>query len=250
MGMIIAVNGKGGTGKTTVSALIVEYLAANKRGSLLAVDADPNYVLAETLGAELEQTMVGVCEECSAKMNELPAGMTKDRFIEIRVQESIVEAERYDLLAMGRPEGPGCYCYVNSVLRNVLNNVTRHYDYIVIDNAAGMEHISRRTERTVDRLVLVSDYSVIGIRSSKRIYDLAREIGIKVGKTFLVVNKLSGPIATLQKEIDSSGIPLAGTIGYDEGLVNMSIENRPMRDLRSTAVSDSITGIMKIILER
>jgi CO dehydrogenase maturation factor len=249
MGMTIAVNGKGGTGKTTVAALFVEHIASRRLGSILAVDADPNYALAEALGVTLGQTMVGVCEECSSKLGEMPAGMTKDRFIELRVQESIVEAQSFDLIAMGRPEGPGCYCYVNSVLRNVLNNVSRHYQYLVIDNAAGMEHVSRRTERVVDRLVLVSDYSAIGIRSSKRIYDLAREIGIKIGKPFLIVNKLSGPMGALQGEVDASGVPLAGTIGYDDELLALSVENRPLRELKSGKVKDAVDEIMKKILE-
>ncbi len=250
MGTIIAVNGKGGTGKTTVAGLFIEHLASSKRGKILAVDADPSCALAGALGVELEQSMVGVCEECSSKKDELPAGMTKDRFIEMRVQESIVEADTFDLLAMGRPEGPGCYCYVNTVLRNVLAKVTGHYDFLVIDNAAGMEHISRRTERVMDRLVLVSDYSVIGIRSSRQIYGLARQMGIKIGKPYLIVNKVSGPLDALAKEIDASGIPLAGTIGYDEELLRQSLESKPVRGLQSARVRDSVTSIMEKILER
>lgn len=248
MGTVIAVNGKGGTGKTTVAGLIVDYIASKKLGSLLAVDADPNSTLQDTLGVKIEETMVGVVDEASAKKDDIPRGMTKDRFIEMKVQEAIAEEESFDLLAMGRPEGPGCYCYMNNVLRGVLNDVVKGYSFIVIDNAAGMEHISRRTERAIDRLVLVSDYTVMGIRASVNIRNLAKEMGIKVGKSYLIVNKLSGPLDALKKEIDSSGIEFAGAIPYDEELVCLSLENKPISELKSDKVKNAVADIMKNIL--
>ncbi len=249
MGTIIAVNGKGGTGKSTVAGLIVDYIASKKLGSILAVDADPNSTLSDVLGIKIDATMVGVVDETSKEKDNLPAGMTKDRFIEMKVQESIGEGEDFDLLAMGRPEGPGCYCYINSVLRNVLNDVIHGYDFLVIDNAAGMEHISRRTERIIDKMVLVSDYTVIGVRSCIRIYALAKEMGIKVGKFFLIVNKLSGPLDPLKNEITSSTIPLAGTIDYDEELLRLSLANRPVSELKSDRIRSSVENIVKNILE-
>lgn len=249
MNTIIAVNGKGGTGKSTVAGLIVNYIASNAMGSVLAIDADPNSTLSGLLGIKIDETMVGVLDEVSGKKDEIPAGMTKDRFIEMKVQESIGEGADFDLLVMGRPEGPGCYCYINSVLRNVINDVARAYDFLVIDNAAGMEHISRRTENVMDRMVLVSDYSVIGMRSCARLYALAKEMRIKVGKFFLVVNKLAGPLDPLKGEMGSLGIPLAGTITYDEELQRLSIDDKPVSELRSDKVKDSIKGIMKNILE-
>ena len=151
---------------------------------------------------------------------------------------------------MGRPEGPGCYCYVNSVLRDVLASVTKTYDFLVIDNAAGMEHISRRTERMIDRLILVSDYSVIGVRSCKQIYSLAKELGIKVGKAYIIINKVSGELAPLKKEIEDTGIRLAGTVEYDDELLKLSVEGRPVSELGCEAVKSSIAGIMKSILEK
>lgn len=250
MGMIIAVNGKGGTGKSTVAGLIVDYMASKKLGSILAVDADPNSTLSDVLGIKIEQTMVGVVDEASKKKDSLPAGMTKGRFIEMKIQESIGEGNDFDLLAMGRPEGPGCYCYINSVLRNILNDVIHGYDFLVIDNAAGMEHISRRTERMIDKMVLVSDYSVIGVRSCVRIYALAKDMGIKVGKFFLIINKLAGSLGPLEEEIDSSGISLAGTIDYDEELLRLSLTNKPVSDIKNDRVRNSIEDIMKNIMER
>ncbi len=248
--MIISTNGKGGTGKTTVAALIVNHLASKPSGKVLALDADPNCTLANALGMRLDTTMVGVIEEASQKMANLPAGMTKDRFIEMRVQESIVEGDKFDLLAMGRPEGPGCYCYVNTVLRNVLGKVIKSYDFIVIDNAAGMEHISRRTERAIDKLVLVSDYSAIGIRSSKRIYDLAKEIGIKVKEAFLIINKVAGPLDSLKAEVAASGIPLAGALDYDNELVELSIKDAPVAELKGRKIAAMFGELMKTIMGR
>ena len=250
MGMIIAVNGKGGTGKSTVAGLIVDYIASKKLGSILAVDADPNSTLSDVLGIKIEQTMVGVVDETSKKKDSLPAGMTKDRFIEMKIQESIGEGSDFDLLAMGRPEGPGCYCYINSVLRNILNDFIHGYDFLVIDNAAGMEHISRRTERIIDKMVLVSDYSVIGVRSCVRIYALAKDMGIKIGKFFLIINKLAGSLDPLKGEIDLSGITLAGTIDYDEELLRLSLTNKPVSDIKNNRVRNSIENIMKNIMER
>ncbi len=248
MGMVLAVNGKGGTGKTTVASLMISHIASRGRGSILAVDADPNYTLASAFGMRLEHTMVGVIDETSLKKANIPGGMSKDRFIALRVQESIVEGDDFDLLAMGRPEGPGCYCYVNNVLRDILSNVMSGYDFLVIDNAAGMEHISRRTERVIDRFVLVSDYSIIGVRSCGQIYSLAKELGIKIGRAFLIVNKCSGTLEPLAKEIESSGIELAGAIDYNEELVCLSVANRSIRELKDAGPRDSMAKIMEKIL--
>jgi len=218
MGLVLAVNGKGGTGKTTIAALMISHIASKGLGSILAVDADPNYTLAAAFGMKLEHTMVGVIEETSLKKDQIPGGMSKDRFIAMRVQESVIESEDFDLLAMGRPEGPGCYCYVNNVLRDVLAGVMSSYDFLVIDNAAGMEHISRRTERVIDKFLLVSDYSLIGVRSCGQIYNLAKEMGINYpvlvddGK----VSNLYGPIRSIPTTfiIDKNGMIAKKYIGF------------------------------------
>ncbi|HPM43390.1 MAG TPA: carbon monoxide dehydrogenase, partial [Candidatus Omnitrophota bacterium] len=155
-------------------------LARRGKASILAIDADPNSCLAESLGVDAVSSIAGVCEDISKNMGAIPRGMTKDRYIEMRVQESLVETQEFDLLLMGRPEGPGCYCYVNNLLRDIIGDITKSYDFIVIDNAAGMEHISRRTTMEITKLVLVSDYSSVGVKSARRIYDLAGEIGVKM----------------------------------------------------------------------
>jgi CO dehydrogenase maturation factor len=190
---------------------------------------------------------VGTIEEISKKMDAIPAGMTKDRYIEMRVQEALGEEKGFDLLVMGRPEGPGCYCYVNNLLRDMIGRITRSYDFVVVDNAAGMEHISRRTMREIDRLILVSDYSVFGIRSAKRIYDLAKELAIKIKEAFLVVNKATGPVEALKAELDSAGLKVAGAIPYDETLAELALSGRPIFEFGDDKMKRSVEAIMKVI---
>lgn len=238
-------NGKGGTGKTTVSALITAALIEKGGGSVLAIDADPNSCLADALGIRNVQTIVGIVDEISKNIGNIPAGMTKDRYIEMRVQEAVAEEDGFDLVVMGRPEGPGCYCYVNSLLRSVIERVTGHYKFVVIDNAAGMEHISRRTEGGVDKLVLVSDYSVTGVRSAKKIFELAKSLKIKIGSSGLIVNKVSGPMSAIDKEIKDTGLELLGTIPYDEAVVDWSISGKPVFELKSKAAGDMIKKILE-----
>jgi len=246
---VIAVNGKGGTGKTTISALFIDALISQKKGALLAIDADPNSCLADSLGINSPQTIVGICEEVSRNMDKIPSGMTKDRFIEMKVQEALVENRDFDMLVMGRPEGPGCYCYVNSLLRNIIDKISSNYDFVVIDNAAGMEHISRRTMRGMSSLVVVSDYSIAGVRSAKKIYDLAKELGIKIGNAFLVINKVAGPIENIADEIKATGLAVAGTVPHEQALIDWNISNRPVFELDSAAVKNTITGILRKITE-
>ncbi len=235
-------NGKGGTGKTTIAALLVRELIYQKKGSVLAIDADPNSCLADALGVKDPQTIVGICDEISRSLDKIPAGITKDRFIEMRVQEAVVENGSFDLLVMGRPEGPGCYCYVNNLLRNIIDEITKSYCLVIIDNAAGMEHISRRTVGDLGRLVIVSDYSVPGLRAAKKIYMLAKELGIKMRGAGLIINKVSGALAPLKSEIMKSGLEVVGSIPYDEELVSWNISNRPIFEFESKPVTDEIKG--------
>lgn len=176
-------------------------------------------------------------------MDKMPAGITKDRYIEMKVQESIVEDNGFDLLVMGRPEGPGCYCYVNNLLRGIVGKITSSYDYVVIDNAAGMEHISRRTVGSLNKLVLVSDYSATGLRATKKIYDLAREIGIKIGSAHLILNKVSGPVTALESEIENTALELAGEIPYSDDLVKWNISNKPIFEFKNKEIWSRIDEV-------
>jgi len=249
IGTIIAVNGKGGTGKSSIAALLVRHIIKNKAGSVLAIDADPNSCLADNLGVVKPGTIVGICEEISKNLSKIPAGVTKDRFIEMRVQEAVSEESGFDLLVMGRPEGPGCYCYVNNLLRGIIGNITKSYDFVIIDNAAGMEHISRRTTGEMSKLLVISDYSIPGVRSAGRIYGLAKELSIKINGAYLVINKVSGPLAPLTGEIAATGLEVAGTIPYDEEMVDWNVSNRPIFEFQDETIENDVGDIFDNIME-
>lgn len=247
---MIAVNGKGGTGKTTVTALVIAALASRSAGSILAIDADPNACLADALDAAGTDTIVDVCDGISRSIENIPAGMPKSRYMEMKVEEAIREDDKFDLLVMGRPEGPGCYCYANNLLRDMMKRVTGRYDFIVIDNAAGMEHISRRTAGNVDRLMLVSDYSVQGVMAAKKIYELARSLKIKVGRAGIVVNKVSGPVSAIDKGIKDTGLEFIGAIPYDEAVVRWGVSGDSVFKFDSKAVGDAIKNITDKITKK
>jgi len=235
MGYVIAMAGKGGTGKTTIAALIVRIIKEKKLGSILAVDADPNSNLAEALGAEAKETIGQILDDISSHPEKIPAGMPKDRFIEYEVQTAIAEGEGFDVLTMGRPEGPGCYCYVNNALRNVMAKLIKDYDYVVIDNEAGLEHLSRRTTRSADALVVVSDASAVGLRAAKRIRDLAKELDIKTKKEFLIINCY---VKDIEKEkIRSLGLDYLGLIPQDTQIEKISLNGNSLMDLKEDAPS-------------
>ena len=235
MGYVIAMAGKGGTGKTTLAALITRIIKEKKLGSVLAVDADPNSNLAEALGLSPKETVGQILDDIAAHPDKIPSGMPKDRFIEYQVQTAIAEGDGFDVLTMGRPEGPGCYCYVNNVLRNVMAGLIKDYDYIVIDNEAGLEHLSRRTTRSADALVVVSDASVVGLKAAQRIRDLAKELGIKTKKELLIVNSYNKDIA--QEKIKGLGLTYLGFIPFDSQIEKISLNGSSLMDLKDGAVS-------------
>ena len=210
---------------------------------MLAIDADPNSCLADSLGVKEPATIVGICDEISKNLSRIPAGVTKDRFIEMRVQEAVNEAKGFDLLVMGRPEGPGCYCYVNNLLRGIIGDITKGYDFVIIDNAAGMEHISRRTTTEVNDLLVVSDYSIAGVRSAQRIYELAKQLGIRIKGAYLVINKVSGPLKPLAADIDKTGLEVAGSLPYDEEMVSWNISGKPIFEFHDETIRENIEEI-------
>lgn len=235
MGYVIAMAGKGGTGKTTVAALIVRIIKEEGLGSILAVDADPNSNLAEALGIEAKETIGKILDDIAGQPQKVPAGMPKDRFIEFGVQTAIAEGEGFDVLTMGRPEGPGCYCYVNNVLRNVMAKFIKDYDYIVIDNEAGLEHLSRRTTGSLDVLVVVSDATQQGLKAAKRINDLARELGIKVKKEFLIINCSDKEIE--KEKMKGLKLDYLGVIPMDREIEKISLNGNSLMDLKDNAIS-------------
>jgi CO dehydrogenase maturation factor len=231
MGYVIAMAGKGGTGKTTIAALIVRLIKEKKLGSVLAIDADPNSNLGETLGVEPGDNIGKILDDLSIDPDKLPSGMTKERFIQLEVQSAIQEENGFDILSMGKPEGPGCYCYVNNVLRGVMIKLIKDYDYIVIDNEAGLEHLSRRTTRFADMLIVVSDASSVGLKSARRINELVKELKFKVKKSFLLINRFNKGIP--EEKIRETGLGYLGSLPKDPEIEELSLEGKSIFDLKS-----------------
>jgi CO dehydrogenase maturation factor len=214
MSFTIAVSGKGGTGKTTFAGMVIRYLLEKGKGPVLAVDADANMNLNEVLGIDVKTTIGDMRE---AMKGEVPAGMTKDVWFEYKVQEALTEAKGFDLLAMGRPEGAGCYCAANSLARKYIDLLSGNYPYIVIDNEAGMEHFSRLTTQDVDLLFILSDSSRRSIISAGRIRDLIKELKSNIVKEVLVLNRMTGPLdEEISEEIRKHHLDLAGMIPASE----------------------------------
>jgi len=239
MSYILAVAGKGGTGKTTIAALLINWLNKNKKGSVLAVDADPNSTLAEALGVSPKESIGQIVESISQNPAQIPGGMSKDHYIEYRLQETLSENKGFDLLIMGRPEGPGCYCYVNNVLRGVVKKFADNYQYVVIDNEAGMEHLSRRTMRKADCMVLVTDCSAVGLRSAKRICNLAKDLDIKTNKFVLAVNRVQ-IAGCLENEIKEIRIEQVFRIPEDKQILEFSNQAIPLSNLNNDSAAFKI----------
>lgn len=232
MAFTIAMAGKGGTGKTTTAALAVRALRDLGASAVLAVDADPNACLHDALGVEVERSIGDITEEMLANAGSNPSGMTKHAWLEYNVQRYLVEARGFDLLSMGRPEGSGCYCYANDLVRGCIDDLQRGYGFVVMDNEAGLEHLSRRTTRDVDLLLLVSDPSVRGIETASRLSVLVDELEIAVGSRCIVIARGVEPLdPALLEAVEASGAGLLGVVPPDEGVTRCDLAGRGLFDL-------------------
>jgi len=230
MAYTIALAGKGGVGKTTIAGMLIKYMIKNGKSPILAVDADSNYNLNEVLGVEVSDTLGNAREDM--KKGAVPNGMTKDIFISMRLEEAVIETGEYDLVVMGQPEGTGCYCAANTLLLNCLERLAENYPYIVMDNEAGMEHISRLTTRNVDVLIIVADASRRGLQAAFRINKLASELNIGVVKSFLILNQVKNSIPDEMKQlIAEEGLELAGTVPEDEEVYDFDASGTPTIEL-------------------
>ena len=242
----IAVTGKGGTGKTTVAALTVRALVERGLTPVLAVDADPNLNLNAALGVEVTATVGDVREEGLRKIDHLPAGMSKTEFLRYRTAQALVESEGFDLLAMGRPEGPGCYCYANNVLRACVDELASQYRFVVMDSEAGLEHLSRRTTRDVDLLVLLSDVSVRGVETAARALELIRELKTAVGRHMLVLTRTDTVPPELETAVRARGLSIDATIPEDEELRRLDAAGKPLVGVgEDSAALAAVVGILK-----
>ena len=225
VGYTIALGGKGGTGKTTIAGLLIRYMIEHGMKPVLAIDADSNANLNDVLGVALNETLSDAREMMKTSV---PTGMTKDIFMEMKMEHSIVEGDGFDLIAMGRPEGPGCYCAANNLLSSLIDRLVKNYDYLVVDNEAGMEHFSRLTQKDVDLLILVSDPSRRGMTAACRIAGLVRSLPIRVGQTVLVVNQLETALEMWPKDVvETFGEGRIETLPSDPLLARFDLEGRP-----------------------
>ncbi|MBN2333269.1 MAG: AAA family ATPase [Deltaproteobacteria bacterium] len=236
MGKSIAVAGKGGTGKTTLTGLLLRYLAEKVKRPILAVDADANANLSEVLGVEVPGT-IGELRE--GMKTEVPAGMTKEAYMEYNIQKLLVETGTYDLLVMGLPEGAGCYCYANALCKKFIDFMINEYDYLVMDNEAGLEHLSRLLTKDIDVLLVISDPSLRGIRTAGRIKELIDKLNLNIKKLALIVNRApEGEISPEARQlIDSLGLELAGIIPDDPLIAQFDRQGKATVEVPAEAVS-------------
>lgn len=227
----VAVTGKGGTGKTLVSALLIHFIS-KKSSKVLAVDADPDSNLADALGVEVEKTLGEIREVFQVSRDEMGT-MNKEQWLEGKIYEAICECKGYDLLVMGRPEGEGCYCFANSLLRGVLRKLRKHYDYVVIDSEAGLEHFSRKTIDSADYILIVTDMSKKGLATAKRIKELSKELKLDFKDIMLLANRIANEDAKkrIREFADEEGIKLLEVLPYDEKVVELDLKGRPIVEL-------------------
>jgi CO dehydrogenase maturation factor len=249
MGFTIAVAGKGGTGKTSLCGLTIRYLKEKKRGAILAVDADANANLNDVLGVKVHAT-VGKLRETSLEAIKStaprPGGMSMEQLFDYQIQQALIEATGFDLLVMGRPEGSGCYCAANNIIRKYMDKLADTYPFTVMDNEAGLEHLSRRTTQDTDLLLIISDSSVRGIMTAGRIGELVKELNLNVKRSVLIVNRIQeDPDSALRKVIDQQGVEFAGFVPADEMIFEYDLSGKPLIQLPSD--SKALTGFYAVL---
>ncbi|MFQ6127557.1 MAG: AAA family ATPase [Thermoplasmata archaeon] len=229
MGKSIAVSGKGGVGKSTFATLLIKALSENS--IVLAVDADPNSTLNSMLGVDVTQTIGDLREKMMKDVDDLPPGMSKQEYVDYQLRLAMVEGDKFDLMTMGRQEGPGCYCYINNILRTYLDTLSSNYEYVVIDNEAGMEHLSRRTTRDVDMMFILSDPTKNGIITAGRIKSLSENLDLKVKDNCLVVNRATDIPEALNPVIEEQGFDCIEVIPDDQQIMDYSVIGDPLINL-------------------
>ncbi|AVB75428.1 ATP-binding protein [Methanococcus maripaludis] len=245
--MIIAVTGKGGVGKTLLSSLIIRNLTKSGK-NILAIDADPDSNLPEALGVEVTKTVGDAREELKKEVRSGNTSPEMDMWnsLDYKIMESIIETPEFDLLVMGRPEGSGCYCAVNNMLRKIIETVSSNYDIVVIDTEAGLEHLSRRTTQNVDTLLVVTDSSKRGILTASRIKELAKELDISFKNLYLVLNRIKPENEeNVRETVKDFGLDIIGIIYDDELTESYDMEGKPLFELPDD--SETVNSVSKIV---
>ncbi len=254
MSRIIAMAGKGGVGKTTVSALVTRYFSLHENNPLLAIDADPNSNLGETLGLEIEKTVGDIRENFMKDPQGVPSGMDKIVYLEMLMNQVLIEHNSFDLLVMGRQEGQGCYCMVNNILNRFTEELETNYKYLLVDNEAGMEHLSRRSSGTVDILLMVTDYALRGLRAVGRINDMLGDLKLEVKQKGLIVNRAPETLSkAFLDEVERIGVPIVCTIPNDNNLLEFDMEQRSLLELEGDSPAvvavDQMMGKVRTLID-
>jgi len=244
MAKTIAVTGKGGTGKTVIAALLIKYLKEHASGPILALDADPDANLATVLGITVGKTIGDLREQTLTEVRNLPAGMSKSAYIEAGLHEIVVESEKVDLLAMGRGEGPGCYCYVNNLLRAFSDKLESSYQWVVMDNEAGMEHLSRRTASRIESLIVVLSESPLSIECARRIDRLLTELKNPVRKKYFLVNRADeDKVARILERASVLDMEYLGHVPQDPAVEQCVFDGESLLALEASPAVRTITEI-------
>jgi len=248
----IAVAGKGGTGKTSIVSLVIRHLLKSNSGAILAVDADANANLGESLGLSVGRTIGSILADFQGDKIKIPPGMTKQNYLEYKLNEALVESEKIDLVTMGRGEGQECYCYPNVILRKFIDTLTDNYAYMVMDNEAGMEHLSRATTQNVDELLIVSNHSVKGVRTVARVRNLISELNLKVKRQSVLINFVPEKLDPIvSRELSRLQIEPAVLVPEDEELYRYDLELKPLLNLPDTSKAvKAISGFMAGLLAK
>ncbi|MBI4652400.1 AAA family ATPase [Candidatus Desantisbacteria bacterium] len=232
MSFIIAVAGKGGTGKTTICGLLIRYINEKFKKPVLAIDADPNMNLNEVLGVKVDHTIGSIREKVRENDENMPGGMSRIEYFQLMINQAVVEGSKVDLLVMGRPEGSGCYCAANNQIKKAMDDLSSKYAFTVIDNEAGMEHLSRHTTQNVDLLIIVSDSSWRGIQAGLRIKKLVEELKLNIKKQVLIINRISGEYdKEYYEEILENNLLLLGMLPEDEKVTEYDKKGIPLTQL-------------------
>ncbi len=244
----IAVAGKGGTGKSTIAALLIVNLVKQGKVPVLAIDADADSNLGTLLGIESEQSIGDLREEVLKEIKNFPAGMTKASYVEAGLHQIIEEAEGFDLVTMGRGEGSGCYCYLNSLIKKFSDDLTPSYSWLVIDNEAGLEHISRRTSTNIDTLLIVVSDNPLSLSSARKIQDLTDTLETRIQKRYLITNMIKPErLPAMKKRLSDLHIEHLCDIPYDPKLEETIFDGDPLRNLAGTPAVDGIEKILGTI---